>query len=112
LLPVIDSLERALEVVNKEDAQLAPMIEGIELTLKFKLFRLHHRHRLMHFGIKWHASFAHHFYTEFAHATWLHAEWPLTASGDGGGCQSERLISRLNPFHGRAVSSDSIIDIA
>jgi molecular chaperone GrpE len=34
LLPVIDSLERALEVVNKEDAQLAPMIEGIELTLK------------------------------------------------------------------------------
>jgi hypothetical protein len=22
---------------------------------------------LMHFGIKWHASFAHHFYTEFAH---------------------------------------------
>lgn len=34
LLPVIDSLERALEVANKEDAQLAPMIEGIELTLK------------------------------------------------------------------------------
>jgi len=34
LLPVIDSLERALEVANKEDAQLAPMIEGIELTRK------------------------------------------------------------------------------
>jgi len=34
LLPVIDSLERALEVANKEDAQLASMIEGIELTLK------------------------------------------------------------------------------
>lgn len=34
LLPVIDSLERALEVANKEDSQLAPMIEGIELTLK------------------------------------------------------------------------------
>jgi molecular chaperone GrpE len=34
LLPVIDSLERALEVVNKEDPQLASMIEGIELTLK------------------------------------------------------------------------------
>lgn len=34
LLPVIDSLERALEVANKEDSQLASMIEGIELTLK------------------------------------------------------------------------------
>ncbi|MGK3143369.1 nucleotide exchange factor GrpE [Pantoea sp. C2G6] len=34
LLPVIDSLERALEMANKEDTQLAPMIEGIELTLK------------------------------------------------------------------------------
>ncbi|EIB97901.1 MULTISPECIES: nucleotide exchange factor GrpE [Pantoea] len=34
LLPVIDSLERALEVANKEDSQLAPMIEGVELTLK------------------------------------------------------------------------------
>lgn len=34
LLPVIDSLERALEVANKEDPQLASMIEGIELTLK------------------------------------------------------------------------------
>lgn len=34
LLPVIDSLERALEVANKEDPLLASMIEGIELTLK------------------------------------------------------------------------------
>lgn len=34
LLPVIDSLERALEVADKEDPQLASMIEGIELTLK------------------------------------------------------------------------------
>ena len=34
LLPVIDSLERALEVADKENSQLAAMIEGIELTLK------------------------------------------------------------------------------
>ncbi|MCL9669457.1 nucleotide exchange factor GrpE [Rosenbergiella epipactidis] len=34
LLPVIDSLERALEVSNKENPELASMIEGIELTLK------------------------------------------------------------------------------
>ena len=34
LLPVIDSLERALEVADKENPQLAAMIEGIELTLK------------------------------------------------------------------------------
>ena len=34
LLPVIDSLERALELANKEDPQLSSMIEGIELTLK------------------------------------------------------------------------------
>jgi molecular chaperone GrpE len=34
LLPVIDSLERALEVANKDNAELASMIEGIELTLK------------------------------------------------------------------------------
>lgn len=34
LLPVIDSLERALEVADKENPELASMIEGIELTLK------------------------------------------------------------------------------
>ncbi len=34
LLPVIDSLERALEVADKENPKLASMIEGIELTLK------------------------------------------------------------------------------
>ncbi|WP_130831074.1 nucleotide exchange factor GrpE [[Erwinia] mediterraneensis] len=34
LLPVIDSLERALEVADKENPQLTAMIEGIELTLK------------------------------------------------------------------------------
>ncbi len=34
LLPVIDSLERALEVADKENPALASMIEGIELTLK------------------------------------------------------------------------------
>ncbi len=34
LLPVIDSLERALEVADKENAEQAAMIEGIDLTLK------------------------------------------------------------------------------
>ncbi|WP_455814100.1 nucleotide exchange factor GrpE [Pseudomonas graminis] len=34
LLPVIDSLERALEVADKSNPELAPMIEGIELTKK------------------------------------------------------------------------------
>ena len=34
LLPVIDSLERALEVADKENPELASMIEGIELTMK------------------------------------------------------------------------------
>ncbi|WP_241574734.1 nucleotide exchange factor GrpE [Rosenbergiella nectarea] len=34
LLPVIDSLERALEVSNKVNPELASMVEGIELTLK------------------------------------------------------------------------------
>ncbi|OON36554.1 nucleotide exchange factor GrpE [Izhakiella australiensis] len=34
LLPVIDSLERALEVADKENPELAAMIEGVELTLK------------------------------------------------------------------------------
>jgi len=34
LLPVIDSLERALEVANKDNPELASMVEGIELTLK------------------------------------------------------------------------------
>lgn len=32
LLPVIDSLERALEVVDKSNPDLASMLEGIELT--------------------------------------------------------------------------------
>lgn len=34
LLPVIDSLERALEVADKDNAEQAAMIEGIDLTLK------------------------------------------------------------------------------
>lgn len=34
LLPVIDSLERALEVADKKEPALAAMLEGIELTLK------------------------------------------------------------------------------
>lgn len=34
LLPVIDSLERALEVADKANIDFSPMIEGIELTLK------------------------------------------------------------------------------
>lgn len=34
LLPVIDNLERALELADKNNPELAAMIEGIELTLK------------------------------------------------------------------------------
>ena len=34
LLPVIDSLERGLELSNPEDENIRPMREGIELTLK------------------------------------------------------------------------------
>ncbi len=37
LLPVIDSLDRALEVADKANQDLLPMIEGIELTLKSML---------------------------------------------------------------------------
>jgi len=37
LLPVIDSLERALEVADKANPDMAPMVEGIELTLKSML---------------------------------------------------------------------------
>ncbi|MFV8869679.1 nucleotide exchange factor GrpE [Serratia fonticola] len=34
LLPVIDNLERALELADKNNPELVAMIEGIELTLK------------------------------------------------------------------------------
>lgn len=34
LLPVIDNMERALEVADKEDETIKPMVEGVELTLK------------------------------------------------------------------------------
>ena len=34
LLPVIDSLERALEVADKANPELTSMVEGIDLTLK------------------------------------------------------------------------------
>lgn len=34
LLPVIDSLDRALEVADKNNADIAPMVEGIDLTQK------------------------------------------------------------------------------
>ena len=37
LLPVIDSLDRALEVADKANPDNAPMIEGIQLTLKSML---------------------------------------------------------------------------
>ena len=37
LLPVLDSLDRALEVADKDNDALAPMIEGIELTRKSML---------------------------------------------------------------------------
>ncbi|MCE1787448.1 nucleotide exchange factor GrpE, partial [Enterobacter hormaechei] len=33
-LPVIDNLERALEVADRTNTEIAPMVEGIELTLK------------------------------------------------------------------------------
>ncbi|WP_324062257.1 nucleotide exchange factor GrpE [Aeromonas caviae] len=34
LLPVLDNLERAIELSDKENDTLKPMIEGVELTLK------------------------------------------------------------------------------
>ncbi|TNI50166.1 nucleotide exchange factor GrpE [Aeromonas veronii] len=34
LLPVLDNLERAIELADKENETLKPMIEGVELTLK------------------------------------------------------------------------------
>lgn len=37
LLPVIDSLDRALEVSDKNNPDTAPMVEGIELTQKSML---------------------------------------------------------------------------
>ncbi|HEX4502135.1 MAG TPA: nucleotide exchange factor GrpE [Scandinavium sp.] len=37
LLPVIDSLDRALEVADKANPDMAPMVEGIDLTLKSML---------------------------------------------------------------------------
>ncbi|MDU1877811.1 nucleotide exchange factor GrpE [Citrobacter sp.] len=37
LLPVLDSLDRALEVADKDNDAMAPMIEGIELTRKSML---------------------------------------------------------------------------
>ncbi len=34
LLPVLDNMERAVELADKENEALKPMIEGVELTLK------------------------------------------------------------------------------
>ncbi|WWO97299.1 MAG: nucleotide exchange factor GrpE [Candidatus Dasytiphilus stammeri] len=41
LLPVIDNLERALQLTNQSNQQLIPMIEGIKLTLKSLLDTMH-----------------------------------------------------------------------
>ncbi|AKC31878.1 nucleotide exchange factor GrpE [Candidatus Pantoea carbekii] len=41
LLPVIDNLERALEVSDKSNEKLSSIIEGIELTLKSLLDTVH-----------------------------------------------------------------------
>lgn len=37
LLPVIDSLERALELADRDNETLKPMMEGVELTLRAML---------------------------------------------------------------------------
>ena len=37
LLPVMDSLDRALEVADRDNADMAPMVERIDLTLKSML---------------------------------------------------------------------------
>lgn len=41
LLPVIDSLDRALEVADKNNPDMTSMVEGIELTLKSMLDVVH-----------------------------------------------------------------------
>ncbi|MFE8115920.1 nucleotide exchange factor GrpE [Brenneria goodwinii] len=41
MLPVIDNLERALDLADKSNEELAPMVEGIELTLKSLLDAVH-----------------------------------------------------------------------
>ncbi|RLM22662.1 nucleotide exchange factor GrpE [Brenneria alni] len=41
MLPVIDNLERALDMADKSNAALASMIEGVELTLKSLLDAVH-----------------------------------------------------------------------
>ncbi|MCG8710569.1 nucleotide exchange factor GrpE [Brenneria sp. 4F2] len=41
MLPVIDNLERALDLADKSNETLAPMVEGIELTLKSLLDAVH-----------------------------------------------------------------------
>lgn len=37
LLPVIDSLERALELADRDNETLKPVMEGVELTLRAML---------------------------------------------------------------------------
>ncbi|VFP82118.1 nucleotide exchange factor GrpE [Candidatus Erwinia haradaeae] len=41
LLPVIDNLERALEIADKSNPALVPMIEGVDLTMKTLLDAVH-----------------------------------------------------------------------
>ncbi|MDF7680687.1 nucleotide exchange factor GrpE [Enterobacteriaceae bacterium ESL0689] len=41
LLPVLDSLDRALEVANKDNPDMSSMVEGIELTRKSMLDVVH-----------------------------------------------------------------------
>jgi len=41
LLPVIDNLERGLDMADRSNSELTPLIEGIELTLKSLLDAVH-----------------------------------------------------------------------
>lgn len=41
LLPTIDNLERAIELADKEDEALKPMLEGVELTLASFISTVH-----------------------------------------------------------------------
>lgn len=62
LLPVIDNLERAIEMADKNDEALKSMIEGVELTLKTMMATVEK------FGLKQHNPVGQSFNPEFHQA--------------------------------------------
>ncbi len=121
LLPVIDSLDRALEVADKANPDMSAMVEGIELTLKSML------NVWLKFGVEViaetnvplrpnvHQAIAMVESDDVAPGNvlgimpeGLYAEWSYDSCGDGNCSESKSVISVFVIIHGPACECRAV----